>query len=111
MAEQQLSSLAPEIEPRYGFIWVGVLMGLGYWMVDIFIDVVVFNAGTLRDQLLHPSASELMMRLSFLVLTSCFGIYAFVVLRREQVARSHARSTESRLDVLLDSAAEYIFFD
>jgi two-component system sensor kinase FixL len=109
MAEQQLSSLTPEIEPRYGLIWIGVLMGLGYWFVDIFMDVVVFNEGTLRDQLLHPSASELMMRLSFLVLTSCFGIYAFVALRREQVARIHARSTELRLQVLLDSAAEYIF--
>ena len=109
MAEQQVSSLMPELTPRYGFIWAGVLMGLGYWFVDIFIDVMVFNAGTLRDQLLHPSESELMMRLSFLVLTSCFGIYAFVALRREQVARIRARSTELRLKVQLDSAAEYIF--
>ena len=109
MAEQQISSLPPELEPRYGFIWVGVLFGLGYWLVDIFIDVLVLNEGTLRDQLLSPAAPELVMRGSFLVLSSCFGIYAFVALQREQAVSSLARSTELRLKVLLDSAAEFIF--
>ena len=109
MAEQQLSLLTPELASRYGFILAGVLFGLGYWVVDIFIDVMVLNEGTLLDQLLRPSTPELIMRVSFLVLSSCFGIYAFVALQREQAARIRARSTELRLKVLLDSAAEFIF--
>ena len=109
MAEQQVSSLTSELAPRYGFILAGVLFGLGYWVVDIFIDVMLSNEGTLRDQLLHPAAPELMTRVSFLVLSSCFGIYAFVALQRAQAASIGARSTALRLQMLLDSAAEFIF--
>ncbi len=95
--------------PRYLFIWIGVLFGLGYWFVDMLVDVVVFNEGTLGSQLLHPSATEFMMRLSFLVLSSCFGIFAAVTLQRQQAARVRATDAEMHLEVLLDSAAEYIF--
>ena len=95
--------------PRYLFIWIGVLFGLGYWFVDMLVDVVVFNEGTLGSQLLHPSATEFMMRLSFLVLSSCFGIFATVTLQRQQAARVRATDAEMHLEVLLDSAAEYIF--
>ena len=95
--------------PRYLFIWIGVLFGLGYWFVDMLVDIVVFNEGTLGSQLLHPSATELTMRLSFLVLSSCFGIFAAVTLQRQQAARVRANDAETHLEVLLDSAAEYIF--
>ena len=95
--------------PRYLFIWIGVLFGLGYWFVDMLVDVVVFNEGTLGSQLLHPSATEFMMRLSFLVLSSGFGIFAAITLQREQAARVSAHDAEMRLKVLFDSAAEYIF--
>ena len=95
--------------PRYLFIWMGVLFGLGFWFVDMLVDVVVFNEGTLRGQLLHPSATELTMRLSFLVLSSCFGIFAAVTLQRQQAARVRANDAELHLEMLLDSAAEYIF--
>lgn len=95
--------------PRHLFIWIGVLFGLGYWFVDIFFDIVVFNEGTLRSQLLHPSAAEFMMRLSFLGLSICFGIFASVTLQRQQAARVRADDAERHLEVLLDSAAEYIF--
>ena len=95
--------------PRYLFIWIGVLFGLGYWFVDMLVDVVVFNEGTLGSQLLHPPTSELIMRLSFLVLSSCFGIFAAVTLQRQQAARVRAADAELHLEMLLDSAAEYIF--
>jgi len=95
--------------PRYLFIWIGVLFGLGYWLVDVLFDVFVFNEGTLRSQLLQPSATEFMMRLSFLGLSSCFGLFAAVTLQRQQAATVRARDAEMRLEVLLDSAAEYIF--
>ena len=95
--------------PRYLFIWIGVLFGLGYWLVDMSVDVFVFNEGTLGSQLLHPSAAEFAMLLSFLVLSSGFGIFAAVTLQREQVAHIRAHDAEMRLKVLFDSAAEYIF--
>jgi len=109
MTQQQASTQMPESASRYRFIWIGVLFGLGFVFFDAFIDVVVFNEGTLLGQLLHPSAPELMMRLSFLVLSTSFGVYAFYTLRREQGTSTRAREAELRLEVLFDSAAEFIF--
>ena len=109
MTEQDVSTLTIAPAPRYTLIWVGVLIGVGFYIVDSLVDVMLFNEGTVRDQLLHPSAPELWMRLSFIVLSTGFGIYAFTVLRREQVARAREQEAEKRLEVLFNSAAEFIF--
>ena len=109
MTQQQASTQMLESASQYRFIWIGVLFGLGFIFFDALIDVVVFNEGTLRGQLLHPSAPELIMRLSFLVLSTSFGVYAFYALRRERIALAHTREAELRLEILFDSAAEFIF--
>ena len=109
MTEKDASTLIVAPAPRYSLIWLGVLAGVGFYFIDALVDALLFSEGTLRDQLLHPSASELWMRLSFIVLATGFGIYAFNVLRREQVARAREQETEKRLEVLFDSAAEFIF--
>ena len=95
--------------PRYTLIWVAVLIGLGFVLADILVDAMLLNEGTVRDQLLHPAQSELWMRLGFIVLSTCFGIYAYNVLRRERSASIRAQEAEQRLGVLFDSAAEFIF--
>ena len=90
-------------------IWVGLLIGVAFCIADVFVDAMVFNEGTVHEQLLHPSPSELWMRLGFILLSTCFGIYAFSVLRREQASSMRAQEAEKRLRVLFDSAAEFIF--
>ena len=109
MTEKDAST--PTIAPvsRYGLIWLGVLAGLGFYFLDALVDAVLFNEGTLRDQLLHPSGPELWMRLAVIVLTTGFGVYAFRVLRRERDASTHELEARKRLEVLLDSAADFIF--
>ncbi|MDB4409780.1 PAS domain S-box protein [Gammaproteobacteria bacterium] len=109
MTQQQASWLIPKFASRYGYIITGVLFGVGFVFFDALIDVMIFNQGTLSEQLLHPSRPELLMRLSFLVLACAFGAYAFYASRREQAALEDARDAESRLEVLFDSAAEFIF--
>ena len=109
MTEQDVSRLTVAPAPSYSLIWGGALLGVGVYFVDVLVDALLLNEGTVHDQLLHPSASELWMRLSFIVLFTCFGIYAFTVLQRERVARAEAKAAEKRLEVLFDSAAEFIF--
>lgn len=109
MTEKDLSPLTIAPVRRYALIWVAMLIGIGFSLTDVAVDALWFNAGTVRDQLLHPSASELWMRLSFIVLSTCFGLYAYSVLQRERVASERQRKAETRLDVVLDSAAEFIF--
>jgi two-component system sensor kinase FixL len=109
MTEKDASTVTFAPKPRYNFIWLGVLAGAGFYFIDALFDALLFSEGTLRDQLLHPTASELWMRLVFIVFATSSGIYAFNVLRREQAVRAREQETENRLEVLFDSAAEFIF--
>ena len=109
MTEQDNSTPALAPAPAYTLLWIGVLIGVGFYITDALVDAVLFNEGTVLDQLLHPSAPELWMRLSFVVLSTCFGLYAFTLLRRERAARLREQEAETRLDVLFNSAAEFIF--
>ena len=86
-----------------------MLIGVGFYSVDVFVDIMIFNEGTVRDQLLHPSAHALWMRLTVLVFSTGFGVFAFTLQRREQVVSAREQAAERRLDVLFNSAAEFIF--
>ncbi len=109
MTEKNDSTSTIASAPRYTLIWIGMLIGIGYFFIDAIIDASLFNLGTIQDQLLHPSTAELWMRLSFLAMSTCFGIYAFSIIRRERVANAHLLEAEKRLKVLFNSAAEFIF--
>ncbi|MEN8206317.1 MAG: PAS domain S-box protein [Pseudomonadota bacterium] len=109
MTEKDHSTLTTESVPRYTLIWVGVLIGVGFYITDVFFDVVLFNEGTVLDQLLHPTLHELWMRMSVLVFSTGFGIYTFMLQRREQAISVREQKAETRLEVLLNSAAEFIF--
>ena len=109
MTEKERSTLTIAPVPRYTLIWIGVLIGVAFYLSDALIDSVLFNVGTLPDQLLHPTWHELWMRLIVLVFSTGFGIYAFTVLKREQATSVRAHKAERRLEVLFNSAAEFIF--
>ena len=109
MTEKERSTLTVAPVPRYTLIWVGVLIGVAFYLTDALLDTLLFNAGTIYDQLLHPTWHELWMRLIVLVFSTGFGIYAFTVLKREQATSVRAHKAERRLEVLFNSAAEFIF--
>jgi len=94
MTEQDNSTLTIAPALRYNLIWAGALIGIVFCFVDILVDVMLFNEGTVRDQLLHPSAPELWMRMSFIVFSTGFGIYAFTVLQRERAARTREQEAK-----------------
>jgi PAS domain S-box-containing protein len=109
MKEKYRSTLTMAAAPRNPLIWVGVLIGVVFFVLDALIDTTVFNKGTISAQLLHPTWHELWMRLIVLVFSTGFGIYAFIVVRREQATSVRAHKAEKRLEVLFNSAAEFIF--
>jgi len=109
MTGQDVSTVTIAPGPRYALIWIGVLIGVGFYFFDVVIDSMVFNSGTVPDLLLHPTAHELWMRLIVVVFSIGFGIYAFTLQRREQLVSARERAAEKRLDVLFDSAADFIF--
>ena len=109
MTAKDVSTRTSTPAPGYGLIWTGVLFGVGFYFFDILFDVMLFNEGTVRDQLLHPTTHELWMRLAVLVVSTGFGIYAFLLQRRARAISTREQAAEKRLEVLFDSAAEFIF--
>ena len=109
MQEKDHTTLTIAPVPSYTLIWVGVLIGVAFFLFDALIDSMVFNEGTVLNQLLHPTVHELWMRLIVLAFSTGFGIYAYTVLRREQATSMRAHKAEKRLEVLFNSATEFIF--
>ena len=109
MTEEDDSTVTTASGRHYGLIWLGLLNGVAIYFLDAFVDAELFSEGTLHGQLLHPAASELLMRLAIIVLTTSFGAYAFFVLQRERAIKTLIQAAEKRLNVLFNSAAEFIF--
>jgi hypothetical protein len=68
---------------RYTIIGIGVLVGIGFYVADIIIDVFVFRRGTFIEELLNPTYHEMWMRSSVLLVAVAFAIYVQLLLRRE----------------------------
>jgi PAS domain S-box-containing protein len=109
MTEKDASTLTIAPAPHYGLIWLGVLAGVGFYFLDAFVDSVLFNEGALRDQLLHPSASELWMRTCVLVLAVAFASYAQLLLRREHETSERAKIAEIFLNSIVDNIPNMVF--
>ena len=94
---------------NYLLIWMGVLFGAGFFIADSLIDALVFENGTLLDQLLHPSWHEIWMRSFVLFLSLSFGIYAHFLLRRERKAAVKVKNTEKFLSTIIDNIPGMVF--
>ena len=73
MTEEDRSTLTVAAAPRYTLIWIGVLIGVVFYISDAFMDTMLFSEATFTGQLLHPTLHELWMRLIVLVVATRFG--------------------------------------
>ena len=94
---------------RYTIIWIGLLVGLGFYAADIIIDVFVFHNGTLLQQLLNPTYHETWMRTCVLFLAVAFAIYVQVLLRRERENSQRVETAERFLNTVIDNIPSMIF--
>ena len=109
MTEKDASTVTIAPAPHYGLIWMGVLAGVGFYFLDAFVDSVLFNEGALRDQLLHPSGSELWVRTCVLVLAVAFASYAQLLIRREHETSERAKIAEIFLNSIVDNIPNMVF--
>ena len=94
---------------RYSIIWIGLLVGLGFYVADIIIDVFVFHSGTLKEEILNPTYHEVWMRTTVLLVALSFAIYIQLLLRREQKTGERAKTTEKFLNSIFDNIPNMIF--
>ena len=94
---------------RYTIIWIGLLVGLGFYVADIIIDVFVFRSGTFIEELLNPAYHEIWMRTSVLLVAVAFAIYVQLLLKREHKTSDRAKTAESFLNSVFDNIPSMVF--
>ena len=94
---------------RYTIIWMGLLMGLGFYVTDVIVDVFVFRSGTLTGEILNPSHHEVWMRMTVFILAVAFAIYVQILLRREHHIGERAKTAERFLNSVFDNIPGMVF--
>jgi PAS domain S-box-containing protein len=94
---------------RYTVIWIGLLVGLGFYVADIIIDVFVFRSGTLSEEILNPTFHEVWMRTGVVIVAVAFAIYVQILLRREQKISERAMIAERFLNSVVDNIPSMVF--
>jgi len=90
-------------------LWLGFLFCIAFYVADVLVDVYLFRQGELWEQLLHPSAHELWMRLAVIFLCMLFAIFAYRQLRRERLSAERALTAEKFLSSVVDNIPDMIF--
>ena len=57
------------------FVFIGVGLGVFFWISESFIHAYLFDEGTFVQQLMHPAINEIWMRLLVAILLIGFGFY------------------------------------
>jgi hypothetical protein len=88
---------------RYTIIWTGLLVGLGFYVTDILVDVFVFRRGTFIEKLINPTYHEIWMRTAVLIVAVAFAIYVHILLRRAHKISEEAKTAERFLNSVFDN--------
>lgn len=78
------------------FIWIGIGLGLLYWLLESLMHITVFGEGYFQEHVFTPDVHELWKRLLVIVLIILFSIYAqhSINLRRRTEAALADREKE-----------------
>ncbi len=84
---------------KQNFIWLGVILGLSYWIIESWIHVVLFKEGTFTSQIFTTDLHEIWKRLLVLSLFTFFSLYVQFSMnfRRRTEAALHEREKELSL--------------
>ena len=90
-------------------LWMGALFGIVFYLIDVLIDVYLFQRGNLVDQLANPGLHEVYMRGSIFFLCVAFAACAGILLGRMQKAVRRAQTAEKFLNSIIDNIPAMIF--
>jgi hypothetical protein len=57
-------------------IWAGVCLGIALWLLDCFVDALIFENNSISQQLFSPELDEFVFRITLFVLALGLGLYA-----------------------------------
>ncbi|MBI5189146.1 MAG: diguanylate cyclase [Nitrospirae bacterium] len=86
----------------------GVSIGILYWLLDSFVDAVVFAEHTLVSQLLRPEPVEVWTRLFVLVSFTAFSLYMRAILNRLVRTESAFLESEEKARAVTETATDAV---
>jgi len=89
--------------------FVGALFALGFWLLDVLVDALLFGEGTIREQLLHPEPMEIYFRAFVGVLFVVFGVYAYRLIKQQQRLKAENQLKAGILDMVSEGVALHDF--
>jgi two-component system, cell cycle sensor histidine kinase and response regulator CckA len=105
--DRRIKDTTPPV--RYTIIWTGLLVGLGFFVADIIIDVFVFRSGTLIEETLNPTGHEMWMRTSVVLVAVAFALYVQFLLGREHKTSERVKTAERFLNSVFDNIPSMVF--
>lgn len=92
--------------PHYRFIWVGIVFGAVFWMLEAGVHVIVFHDVGFFEQVIRPEPHEIWMRLTIVSMFIGFGIYSQWIVNARLRAERAAILAHTELTQIFDTAAD-----
>ncbi len=90
-------------------MFIGIVVGILFWILEAAIHAVIFNHGRLIDEILAPNPHETWMRSLIVFLFIAFGIYAQFIVNTRKRAEERLQDSEARLRLILETVPSGFF--
>jgi PAS domain S-box-containing protein len=85
------------------FIWIGIGVGLLYWLLESLMHITVFGRGNFYDHVFTPDVHEIWKRLLVAVLIILFSIYAQRSINIRRRTETALADREKELSLILEN--------
>lgn len=91
---------------RTGFVWIGIVFGLIFWILESALHILVFNQIGFMQQIFNPQPHELWMRLTIVGMFIAFGIYSQIIVNARWKAEKAVKLANTKLTQIFETAAD-----
>jgi PAS domain S-box-containing protein len=91
---------------RSGLVWIGIGLGLIFWILESALHVLVFEQRGFFQQVFRPEPHELWMRLTIVGMFIVYGIYGQMIVNSRWKAEKTAKLANTELTQIFETAAD-----
>ena len=91
---------------RSGLVFIGIGLGVIFWILESVIHVLVFQQVDFMQQLYGPEPHEVWMRLTIVGMFIAFGIYSQIIVNSRRQAEEAAKLANTELTQIFETAAD-----